>query len=586
MARYYSLHAKLIILTFSLLIGFGLTLGVYLKAQFADHLSRELLKRGISIAHHLSTLSANAFIEGDTLYLDYLAKEHRRTEDDIEYIFMLDSHGQVLAHSFDGSYPVELAAVNPLPANQTSSLMRIDTGAAELIYDVAVPVLDGRPGSIHLGVSAAVVSRAVNNLLVKIFSVIGLVGLLALGLALLASQKIARPIARLTEAVKALAEGARSLSLPVSDQDEVGQLTMAFNGMVKELGLAEQRLVYQKHFLESLLDDIPVPVFYKNTCGHMLGCNRAYCEFWGWSRQAVVNRRAEELYAAMEADVHSARDVEVMAGEQEVRYELNVTDAAGQKRQIIFHKAPLVDQESGLTGIVGVMLDVTLERQVEAFRREFVSTVAHEFQTPLATIIGFADLLLQTSLEGQNASDALQTIMHKAEALSGMVDELLDLTRIESGKSISIDPILIDLRPILNETLDNFRTSFPSHELLVSIPADRIEIRADRERLVQVVDNLLSNAVKYSPPGSQVVFTAEHCAKGVRLTIADQGVGMTAEQRSHLFEKFYRADPSNTAPHGTGLGLYICKVIIDAHGGDIDISSAPNQGTTVVVTLP
>ena len=106
MSRHFSLRGKLVVLTCTLLLGFGFAVGIYLKALYADKLSQELLKRGISIAHHLSTLSANAYIEGDSLYLDYLAKDHHSTEDDIAYIFMLDPHGLVLAHSYEGSYPV------------------------------------------------------------------------------------------------------------------------------------------------------------------------------------------------------------------------------------------------------------------------------------------------------------------------------------------------------------------------------------------------------------------------------------------------------------------------------------------------
>ena len=585
MARYFSLRIKLVILTFSLLIGFGLALVIYFKAQFAHQISQELLKRGVSIARHLSTLSANAFIEGDMLYLDYLAKEHRQTEDDIAYIFMLGPHGEVLAHSFDGLYPVALAGVNPLPQGQDFHLLRIDTGGSELIYDIAVPVLDGRPGSIHLGLSEAVVNVAVNIMLLKIFAVIGVVGLLSLGLALLASRQIARPITRLTEAVQALSGGDRSICLPVSVHDEVGQLTEAFNRMVAELGQTEQRLMDQKMFLEVLLDDIPVPVFYKDLQGRMLGCNRAYCDFRGQGKRQLDKRRAPEIYPASEADIHMAKDAEVLRTRQPVRYELAVRDANHKGRQIIFHKAPFVDRDQQPSGIVGVMLDVTLERQVEAFRRDFVSTVAHEFQTPLAAILGFADLLLQGTLDKKGAHEALQTIIHKAESLSLMVDELLDLTRMEAGKTLRIVPKQVDLRPILAEALESFRAGCTSHELVVSLPVGRLDIWGDRDRLVQVVDNLLSNAIKYSPPGSRVTFTAEPEKQGLRMTITDQGIGMTAEQRSHLFEKFYRADTSNTAPTGTGLGLYLCKAIMDAHGGEIDICSIPEQGTRVDVTL-
>jgi PAS domain S-box-containing protein len=586
MSRFFSLRVKLVILTCSLLIGFGLAVGVYLKALFADHLSQELLKRGISIAHHLSTLSANAFIEGDTLYLDYLAKDHQHTEDDIVYIFMLSPDGKVLAHSFDNSYPVELITVNPLPSGTSSRVVRVDMAEEALVYDIAVPVLDGRPGSVHLGISAVTVSNAVQSLILQILTVIGVTGLIALGIALIASRQISRPIALLTQAVEALAAGNKAQHLPVEAQDEVGQLTIAFNRMVEQLAVAENRLNYQKRFLEILLDDIPTPVFYKDHQGRMLGCNRAYCDFWGHNKATVLGRKALDIYSSAEAGIHAARDAEVFGRQQAVRYELAVRDADDMTRQMVFHKAPFFDQETDQAGLIGVMLDITKEHQAEQLRGEFVSTVAHEFQTPLATIIGFAELLLQVSLEEATAQDALDTIVTKAEALSGMVDELLDLTRIEAGRTIRVEMEYGDLRPTLAETLENFRASCSSHEMVATLPDGPINILVDRDRLVQVVDNLLSNAVKYSAPGSQVAFKVEDGEQDLRFTIADEGIGMSADQSTHLFEKFYRADTSNTAPPGTGLGLYICKAIIDAHAGDIQITSSPGQGTQVVVRLP
>lgn len=586
MAVLLSLRAKLVLVTCSLLIGFGLAVVIYLKVQFADHLTQELLKRGVSVARHLAAISAKGFIEGDTLYLDYLAKDHRQAEDDIVYIFMLSAQGDVLAHSYEDSYPAALVTVNPLQPDKSSSRVRVDMGDEGLVYDIAVPVLDGGPGSVHLGISAATVASSVNALILQLLAAVALLCLAAVAIALAASRQISRPIVRLTEAVKALGGGDRTLRLPVVAQNEVGQLTDAFNLMVEQLGQAEGRLSYQKQFLEALLDDIPVPVFYKDRQGLMLGCNRAYCEFRGRARAELVGRAAADIYAATEATIHSARDSDVFDNRQPVSYELEVRDAGEVCHQMIFHKAPFYAQDQELGGIVGVMIDVSVERQAEQFRREFVSTVAHEFQTPLATIIGFADLLQHGTLEKAQARDALGLIIGKAEALSRMVDELLDLSRVEAGRAIAVEPVLTDLRPVLTAALDNFRTSHASHKLAVTLPEYPIELHVDPDRLVQILDNLLSNAVKYSAQGSRIDFCAERGGQAFRFTVADQGIGMTAEQRTHLFEKFYRANPANTAPAGTGLGLYICKAIIDAHGGNIQVASAPGQGTRMTVSLP
>jgi PAS domain S-box-containing protein len=586
MSRFFSLRGKLLVLTCTLLIGFGLSVSIYLKAHYADKLSQELLKRGISIAHHLSTLSANAFIEKDSLYLDYLAKEHHKTEEDISYIFMLDPQGMVLAHSFESSYPIELTTVNPLSPDKTSSVVSVDTGD-ELVYDIAVPILDGKPGSIHLGISAKMVDDAVQTLITNLLTAMSMMGLITLGIAFIASRKISRPVTLLTQAVEALADGdRRQHNLPVETQDEIGQLTKAFNRMVEQLGQAEESLNYQKRFLEVLLDDIPTPIFYKDRQGYLLGCNRAYCDFWGHDKNSIVGSEASNLYLAEEAKIHAAKDVEVFNEGRSVRYELTVQDSNNKKHQVIFHKASFLDEKNLPAGIIGVMLDITKERQSEQSRREFVSTVAHEFQTPLAIIIGYADLLFENSLDNEATREALRTICDKTEWLSEMVDDLLDLARIEAGKVINIEPICGDIRPLLIETLNNFRAGHPLYQLQVTLPDTIPDICVDHTRLQQVIGNLLSNAMKYSTKETQICVSAVSDEKGLYIKITDQGIGMTVEQLSHLFEKFYRADTSNTASQGTGLGLYICKTIIDAHNGDIQIQSAPGQGTQVTVYLP
>jgi PAS domain S-box-containing protein len=548
MSRLPSLRLKLIVLTFSLLLGFSLVLGLYLKALFADQLSDELLKRGVSIARLLSTLSANAFIENDVLYLDYLAKDQRQTEADIVYILMLDSHGKVLAHSFDESYPLELADANRLEAGAGMSIARIRLDGGKLIYDIAVPVLDGRPGTVRLGLSADTVSTAVQTLIQQVLLAILLTGLVAVALAILASRRISRPIVMLTRAVEALARGDREQQLPVVTQDEIGRLTNSFNQMVVQLGNTEQRLEFQRRFLEILIDDIPTPVFYKDHQGLMLGCNRAYCEFWGQTKDNVIGRKALKLYPEGESGLHAQKDAEVFRTGQPVRYEISIVDATGNPRNVVIHKAPFKNPVDNSKGLVGVIMDISSERRADRMRREFVSTVAHEFQTPLTVILGYADLLKEKGLTLAESGEALETIEATAQKLSLMVDELLDMSRLETGRKIMLHPQEIDLRPLLFEVIQNFRDANHGHSWETRIPDPPLPCRGDPVRLRQVVDNLLSNAAKYSADETTIQLSAGRDGQSVWFSVTDQGVGMSDEEAEHLFEKFYRADTSETAP--------------------------------------
>jgi len=232
------------------------------------------------------------------------------------------------------------------------------------------------------------------------------------------------------------------------------------------------------------------------------------------------------------------------------------------------------------------MHDVTPQREAVRVKSDFVATVAHEFQTPLATILGFSELLQDGALGEEERRDALQLIIRKTENLSQMVDELLDLARLESGRSLTLDKEPCDVDQLLAESVDSFRRRVTTHRFVLEASGKTCIVVADRKRLGQVLENLLSNAVKYSGEGSTVHLGVRCGDQRCSIMIRDEGVGMSPEQLEHVFDKFYRVNATNTAPAGTGLGLFIARSIVAAHDGEIRIFSTPGQGTTVTVSLP
>ncbi|MCM2266091.1 MAG: ATP-binding protein [Desulfuromonadales bacterium] len=579
------LRFKLLFLTLSVVVCFGVAIGFYVTARVTGDLSNELLKRGVSIARHIAEISAEDFIEHNHLHLQYLAREHQTAEADIRYILMIDRDGELLAHSFGATFPAGLAKLNRYGSGEDAVIKRLDAGS-EVIYDIAVPVLDGRIGGLRIGISAEPISTAVNTLIREILVAILLIGILAFALTLPAAQAIARPLTSLTRAINGLSKGRRDLQLPVDRRDEIGVLNDAFNQMATDVRQVEKRLAAQVHFLQVLMADLPVPVFYKDQTGRMLGCNRAFADFWGKQIDEIVGRSAAELYPPEDASLHLGKDAEVLGEGQPVVYEHAVTGADGKQYAIVFHKALFRDEEGQPAGIVGVMHDVTLQRESARMKSDFVSTVAHEFQTPLATILGFSELLQDNTLEESDRAEALKTIMRKSEALSQMVDELLDLARLESGRQMTMDKADCNLVELLDETIGGFRKRMTTHLFHFEAPATPLVIQADGQRLTQVVENLLSNAVKYSDAGSAIHVSTGLNGKRCHIVIRDEGVGMSPEQIEHVFDKFYRANATSSAPVGTGLGLFIVKSIVDAHHGEIHINSVLGQGTTVTISLP
>jgi signal transduction histidine kinase len=235
--------------------------------------------------------------------------------------------------------------------------------------------------------------------------------------------------------------------------------------------------------------------------------------------------------------------------------------------------------------------DVTHESLVDQMKSEFLSTAAHELRTPMASIFGFVELLIRRKMTPEKQADVLETIHRQSARMIAIINELLDLARIEARRGQDFVLETLDLNALLPEVLHDFK---PPQERqppgfdLVPLP---VWVRVDRNKLTQAVVNVLSNAYKYSPEGGpvQVRVLREAGEDGrsgrVAIEVRDAGIGMSAEQLERVSERFYRADASGSIA-GTGLGMSIVKEIIELLGGTLTLASQPGQGTTVTLWLP
>jgi signal transduction histidine kinase len=247
----------------------------------------------------------------------------------------------------------------------------------------------------------------------------------------------------------------------------------------------------------------------------------------------------------------------------------------------------MASEGRGLTGMITIIHDVTGEREIERMKSEFVSTAAHELSTPLAAIIGYSEMLLShPECTPDEFQKALAYINMKGWALSRLVDEILDVSRIESGQGISVHRKPCDVNELVRRTVSDAETISSRHSFQLDLPEATVQIRADEEKIVQVMENILSNAIKFYPAGGTVTVRGERTENCYQVTVTDHGIGMTPDQASRVFDKFYRADSSDTAVEGTGLGMSIVKAIIEAHDGRVWVESAAGIGTTVCFTLP
>jgi signal transduction histidine kinase len=264
-----------------------------------------------------------------------------------------------------------------------------------------------------------------------------------------------------------------------------------------------------------------------------------------------------------------------------------LTPSEAAYRRFRCYTAPVRRREGATIGRILVLRDVTRESEAERMRTALVSNVSHELRSPLTSIKGYVETLIQGGpWEPELEHEFLEIIAGAADKLGGLVDNLLDAAKMDAGMlSVEYEPVRVER--IAAAIVSRAQPLTTQHELRIEAESGLPLVSADPMRVEQVITNLLENAIKYSPPGEPI---AVQVRGGAMLTVSvtDHGVGIAPEDAAHLFERFYRADTRFTrATPGVGLGLHICKGLVEAHGGHIWVESAgAGQGSTFSFTLP
>jgi PAS domain S-box-containing protein len=250
--------------------------------------------------------------------------------------------------------------------------------------------------------------------------------------------------------------------------------------------------------------------------------------------------------------------------------------------------APLFDAQGRLRNIIASVRDISKFRAAEEAKSTFVSVVSHELKTPVSLIKGYASTLRRDDAQWDQKTvmNGLQVIEEEADRLAALIENLLDATRLQAGAlKIHMAPVALD--KMTRHLVEKFRTQSTSHKIEVVFPANFPTVSGDEQRLTQALSNLLSNAIKYSPGGGKITVAGRLSDGQVEMSVSDEGIGFSPYQGEQLFDRFYRVDNALTREtQGAGLGLYIVRSIIDAHGGRIWAEGQPGHGATFCFTLP
>ncbi len=248
--------------------------------------------------------------------------------------------------------------------------------------------------------------------------------------------------------------------------------------------------------------------------------------------------------------------------------------------------APLMSEEGGLINIIATLRDITHFRQADELKSTFVSIVSHELKTPLALIKGYVSTLRREDArwDHQIVDESLAIIEEEADRLGLMVENLLDASRLQAG-GLALKRSDVNLAELTKRLSERMQTQTGRHKIVVDIPADFPVVLADEDRMVQVLSNLISNAIKYAP-GGEIRVSGQVRAENVILCVSDEGPGIAPQDIPHIFDRFYRAPDLARHTKGAGLGLFLTRAIVEAHGGQIWVDPQRDTGARICFSLP
>jgi two-component system phosphate regulon sensor histidine kinase PhoR len=460
------------------------------------------------------------------------------------------------------------------------AVRRSGSVARNFLY-VAVPsVEEPGAGAVRVAADLAAVESQASALRAGLLRV-GALALLAVApLALLLSRRALRPLRQIAEAVDSIARGDLEQRLPRGALDELGRIAVGVNAMAEQLRARLRELTEDKERLQAVLAGMVEGVLVVDAEQRVVLANPRLRELFGFRGDAAgrphweVVRRAE----VQEAIAKAAALPEPIVGD--------IRTEGPEPRYLQLH-AVRFPAAGPLLGVVTVFHDVTEIRRLEGMRRDFVANVSHELKTPLTAIRGFAETLRAGDVPLAQQQAYLDVILRHAERLARLIDDILELSRIE-GRQQPFSPGEVDVARIATLLLRDMQPQLEARHIQAELaPGARGVAFADRRAVEQILSNLLDNAIKYTEEGGRIQVRVAESGSQLRIEVQDDGIGIPPADLPRVFERFYRVDKARSRDlGGTGLGLAIVKHLAQAQGGEVSARSVPSEGSTFQVVLP
>lgn len=429
----------------------------------------------------------------------------------------------------------------------------------------------------------------IENELKTIYTKIFWTGLITSVLAGIVSYRICRrftkPIDRMEKTAEKFAKGELNHRMSIPSQQELADLAETMNEMARQLSSRINKLTKQRNESEAVLTSMIEGVLAVDSQGHIVRINNAAARLLDIDPQKAEGHHVEEIIRNIELQEFAKKAV---TSRDVIEDDIYLPES-GRERYFQLHGAGLIDREHSI-GAVIVLNDVTRLRSLENMRKDFAANVSHELKTPITSIQGFVETLLDGAADDpKQARKFLDIIAKHTERLNAIIEDLTSLARLEDSESRKkIEYRNIDLAEMLDESAEIYKPKAREKNISIETECEEnLSVSANYELLAQAISNLVENAVKYSPENSGIKISAFKEDGEVVISVSDNGQGIEKHHLPRLFERFYVVDKGRSKNlGGTGLGLAIVKHIAQVHGGFVTVDSQPGKGSTFKIHIP
>jgi PAS domain S-box-containing protein len=354
-----------------------------------------------------------------------------------------------------------------------------------------------------------------------------------------------------------------------------------------------QSLIKEQRRLAAIFQQSAEGILTVDTALRIIDFNPAMERLTGWRENEILGRFYYEVLRPKdrlgnELGLQDSPILQAFAGQMVVNREMIISARDGQRFDVSVAASCVRSSKGEPTSGILTVRDITRERQQEEQRSTFISVISHELQTPIAIIKGYASTLTRTdaTFDRESLRSRLQAVEEEADRLNKLVGNLLYASRIQAG-GLQMELATLDLSNLVQKVTHRLQVKSPGVTVKVNLPPNLPTVMADRDRIEEVLENLLDNAVKYSPDKPVVTVVCRATGDEVIVSVSDAGMGISLREQEQIFDRFYRVGNAMTnSLQGAGLGLYICRAIVEAHGGRIWVESALHQGSTFLFSLP